>query len=45
MYDTVIGMYKASKDSFVSAYESAEAETLAEIEETVEIFKELQKSN
>ena len=45
MYDTVIGMYKASKDSFVSAYEAAEAETLAEIEQTVEIFKELQKSN
>lgn len=45
MYDTVIGMYEASKDSFVSAYEAAEAETLAEIEETVEIFKALQKSN
>lgn len=45
MYDTVIGMYKAGKDTFASAYEKAEPGTLAEMEETIEIFKSLQKSN
>ncbi len=45
MYDTVIGMYKAGKDTFVSAYEKAEPGTLAEMEDTIELFKSLQESN
>ncbi len=44
MYNTVIGMYKAGKDTFASAYESEEQNTKKAIEETIKIFKELQKS-
>ena len=43
MYDTVIGMYKAGKDTFVSAYEKAEPGTIADMELTIEIFKSLQE--
>lgn len=45
MYSVVTGMYKAGKDTFASAYEKAEPGTLTAMEETIEIFKSLQKSN
>ncbi|MBR6777678.1 MAG: hypothetical protein IKM27_08025 [Clostridia bacterium] len=45
MYDTVIGMYKAGKDTFVSAYEKAEPGTIEEMEQTIEIFKSLQEND
>ena len=43
MADVVAGMYKAPIGSFASAYETAEQTTKKDIDETVEIFKNLQR--
>lgn len=44
MQTVIVGMRKAPKGSFVSAYKEVEDATVADIEETVEAFKKMQEN-